>query len=64
MPLCYSIRTAAGEIGVTERTVHNAIRDGRLESIRIGRRVLIPAKALERFLDNKIAPTKREAVTK
>lgn len=64
MPLCYSIRTAAAELTVTERTIHNAIRDGKLKVVRVGRRVLIPAKSLQDFLNAKGKPLNEEMVTK
>jgi excisionase family DNA binding protein len=64
MPLCYSVRTAAAELTVTERTIHNAIRDGKLKTVRIGRRVLIPAKYLQEFLNAKGHPSSKETVAK
>jgi excisionase family DNA binding protein len=64
MPLCYSVKTAAEACSVSERTIHNAIRDGRLAILRIGRRVLIPPKSLQEFLEGKTAPTSEEADAK
>lgn len=40
-----SIREYSQMAGLSERTVHRAIADGRLMSERVGRRVLIPADA-------------------
>ena len=37
---------AADRLGVSERTVHRLISDGRLNVLRVGRRVLVPVQAL------------------
>jgi excisionase family DNA binding protein len=49
--LAYSMREAAEAIGVCERSVWQAIKDGRLRASRIGRSVRISATELERFLE-------------
>jgi len=64
MPLCYSVKSAAEECSVSERTIQNAIRDGRLASMRIGRRVLIAPGALQEFLDGKTSSASKEAEAK
>jgi excisionase family DNA binding protein len=38
---------------VCQRTIYNAIRQGRLKSVRIGRRVLVPVQELENYLQRK-----------
>lgn len=53
MAICYSVKTAAEESGLSERTIHAAIKDGRLEAMRVGRRVLISPGELEAFLHGK-----------
>jgi excisionase family DNA binding protein len=40
-----TVATYAARLAVSERTVRDAIRDGRLEHVRIGRAVRIPAAA-------------------
>jgi excisionase family DNA binding protein len=50
MAICYSVKTAAEECGLSERTLHAAIKDGRLQVMRVGRRVLISPKDLEAYL--------------
>ncbi len=43
-------RTMAMDLGVTERTIRQWIRDGRLPTVRFpGRRVAVPIAAWERF---------------
>jgi excisionase family DNA binding protein len=49
-PLSYTIKTAASVVGLSERTLATLISDGRLASVRVGRRRLIPADALKDLL--------------
>lgn len=53
MAICYSVKTAAEECGLSERTLHSAIKGGRLQVMRVGRRVLISPKELEAYLRGK-----------
>ncbi len=48
--LAWSLREAAGALGVSERFLRNEIRRGRLGAIKRGRRVLIRAETLDRYL--------------
>ena len=45
-----SIREAAVMLAVAKSTIHAAIARGEIPSLRVGRRILIPAAALERLL--------------
>ncbi|HEY5330084.1 MAG TPA: helix-turn-helix domain-containing protein [Acidobacteriaceae bacterium] len=58
MPISFSVRVAAAESGLSERTIHTAIKDGRLEAMRVGRRVLITPEALEDYLHGKPGTSK------
>ena len=49
--LAYSMREAAEAIGICERSIWQAIKDGRLSASKIGRSVRISAVDLERFLE-------------
>ena len=53
MAICFSVKTAAEESSLSERTIHAAIKDGRLQVMRVGRRVLISPKDLEAYLTGK-----------
>lgn len=53
MAISFSVRVAAAESGLSERTIHTAIKDGRLKVMRVGRRVLITPAALEDYLHGK-----------
>jgi excisionase family DNA binding protein len=49
-PMAVSIRTVAGLLGVSERTVAAMIADRQLRSVLIRRRRLVPRDALEELL--------------
>ncbi len=42
-------------LGVSAVTVHRLIKEGKLNTVRAGRRVLVPRASLERFLEPKAA---------
>jgi excisionase family DNA binding protein len=48
--LAWSLREAAEALGVSERFLRNEIRRGRLGAIKRGRRVLVRAETLDRYL--------------
>jgi len=50
MPITVTMLKAAEESGLSLRTLQYAIQRGELESVTVGRRRLIPADALRRFL--------------
>ena len=65
MPITLTIKKAAEESGLSVRTLYNRIGSGELPSVLVGRRRLIPAKALEEFLLRGMKPQapKRESST-
>lgn len=58
MAIAFSVRVAAEQCGLSERTIHAAIKRGDLEVMRIGRRVLITPAALEDYLHSKSGKSK------
>jgi len=48
-PLLLTQRQVATLLGVCERTIRNLVREGKLPVKPIGRRVLIPYSAVEKF---------------
>jgi excisionase family DNA binding protein len=46
-----SVREAAQALGIGRDTAYGLIRDGRLPAVRVGRRVLVPRTALERWIE-------------
>jgi excisionase family DNA binding protein len=57
--ITYSLQKAAEESGLSQRTLQYAIGRGELDSVRVGRRRLIPASSLEEFLLRKKAGTRK-----
>jgi excisionase family DNA binding protein len=51
MPDVLTVDETAGVLRLGRNTVYEAIREGRLPSIRIRRRILIPKSALRQWLD-------------
>ena len=49
-PRLLSIRQAAREINIGRTAVYGLPRDGKLKSVKIGRRRLIPRDAIEAFI--------------
>ena len=48
--IAYSVKEVAAAMGVSQWTVREEIRCGRMESIRMGTRILIPRPVLERLV--------------
>lgn len=53
--LAYSIKEAAHELGVSQSLLKQELRHGRIKSVQIGARVLIPRWALEERLSPGVA---------
>ena len=47
----YTIEEVAEKLKVTRQAIHNWIKEGRLDSIKIGRSRRIPAASIERLLE-------------
>ena len=54
----FSVKVAAEQCGLSERTIHTAIKQGRLKAIRVGRRVLITPMALDDYLNGRTGSSK------
>ncbi len=50
--LAYSVDAAAAQSNLCRDKIYQAIRSGQLEAKKAGRRTLIPADALRRFIDS------------
>jgi excisionase family DNA binding protein len=61
MAISFSVRVAAEQCGLSERTIHAAIKQGRLKVMRVGRRVLITPVALDDFLHGRTVKSKTGA---
>lgn len=49
-PATLSVREAAARCGIGRDYLYRAVRDGRVPAIHVGRRIVIPAAALETWL--------------
>jgi excisionase family DNA binding protein len=47
----YSVDEAAKKLKIERKTAYDAIQRGQIPSLRIGRRILVPAAAFDRLLD-------------
>lgn len=50
--LTLTVEEAASLLGISRNLAYELVADGRLPSIRLGRRVLVPRQALYRLLDD------------
>jgi excisionase family DNA binding protein len=48
--LAYSIRELSKQVGICERKIHYEIENGKLKISRIGRRILVRANEIDRWL--------------
>ena len=58
MVISFSVKVAAQQCGLSERTIHGAIHRGDLKVIRVGRRVLVTPRALEDYLNGRTSRSK------
>ena len=49
--LCVTVPEAAGMLGISRNFAYQLVREGKLPSIRFGKRILIPRVALEKMLE-------------
>jgi excisionase family DNA binding protein len=61
MAISFSVRVAAEQCGLSERTIHAAIKRGALKVMRVGRRVLVTPAALDDYLNGKTSKSKAGA---
>jgi excisionase family DNA binding protein len=60
-PLLLSVRDAARRLGVGRDFTYRLVREGRLAHLSVGRRMLIPVAALERWIEEELANQEAEA---
>ena len=53
MAISFSVKVAAEQSGLSERSIHAAIKRGDLMVMRVGRRVLVTPTALEDYLNGR-----------
>ena len=57
-PLVYSVREVAELLQVSPQTIWAMVWDGRLFSVKLGARRVVPRKTVEQFLDCAEAPAR------
>lgn len=59
--LLISIRDAAKRLGIGRDATYGLVREGRLPSVRVGRRLLVPASSLVGWVERELESTRTEA---
>jgi excisionase family DNA binding protein len=54
-PLTVSVRQAAARLGFGRDSMYELVRTGRVRSVRVGRRIVIPVAELQAFLERETA---------
>lgn len=54
--ITYSVDEVAQMLGISRGLAYEMVARGELPSVRLGRRLLIPCRAFERWLDEAVAP--------
>ena len=52
--LCVTVPEAAEMLGISRNFAYQLVREGKLPSIRFGKRILIPRVALEKMLEKSV----------
>lgn len=53
-PRCLSMEDAAERLGVSKRTLDTLVHKGEVQSLKIGRRRVVPLRALEAYVERKL----------
>ena len=48
----YTVREVAGLLGVNHKGIYDAVAENHIPHVKIGRRILIPRVAFDRWLEN------------
>lgn len=49
--IAISVEEARQELGLSRTLMYQAVKEGIIEHVRVGRRILIPVRSLEKFLN-------------
>jgi single-strand DNA-binding protein len=63
-PLAYSVEEAACLLGISRTKAYECVRAGQLRTIQLGRRLLVPAVAVEELLGTDQIRTRRRAASR
>lgn len=56
-PIVYTVPEVGQQLGIARSTAYDAAKRGDIPTIRVGRRLLVPAAALRRMLDGASPPS-------
>lgn len=56
----YSTAEARFKLGIGRTNFYSLIKDGKIGHIRLGRKILIPASALQKFIEEQTIPANRQ----
>jgi len=56
VPMAMSPRDAARAIGISRSTLYRLIQKGRIRTVKIGRRTLVPTSALAELIGEEVLP--------
>jgi len=56
VPMAMSPRDAARAIGISRSTLYRLIQQGRVRTVKIGRRTLVPTSALAELINEEVLP--------
>lgn len=59
--LTWTVLEAAQVLGVHHLTLRKAIARGEIQAVKVGKRVMIPKRALEAFLEGEVPKARRAA---
>ena len=55
-PLAMSPQDAARAIGISRSSLYRLMKQGRIRSVKLGRRTLVPTSELSALIDKKVLP--------
>jgi excisionase family DNA binding protein len=55
-PMAMSPRDAARAIGISRSTLYRLIKQGRIRTVKLGRRTLVPTSALAELISEEVLP--------
>lgn len=55
-PLAMSPRDAARAIGISRSSLYRLMKQGRIRTVKLGRRTLVPTSELSALIDKKVLP--------
>ena len=58
--LTYDVAQAAKVLGISRNLAYDMVKDGTLPVVKLGKRLLVPKKALEQMLEGSHVPSEKQ----